>query len=266
MQEHEHVSNINDISVANSTLTDKHWYDWLSKHIADFLTSLFIIMIVMITFLIGIASHIQAVFGSWFLAIGFQSVVLLTSVSADLLPRYRNIPVVAACMSVLTAAFVFLSFDGHLSDGVMLFVNVLKSVAIALVEFIFAYLFVARNNRMKAELQGYVFGLHGEVLGKESNNIATAADVDEHAAVQDDKNEVKFTDDKVEVDCPVDESLKEQFDIVNNNVKLLFDIVNNNGAQLEHFECECGEEFDDKATYDKHIANCFTHKWHAENR
>lgn len=241
-QQNNAFATLNDIHVANASLKKKHWYDALSAAMADFLTSTFIIMVIMLIFLAGIASHIKLVFDSWFLAIGFQSVVLLTSVSSDMLPKYRNVPIIAACMSCLTASFVFLSFDGHLSEGVMLVVNILKSIAIAGVEFIFAYLFVARNNREKAERQGVVFGLNGEVLDAKTTEQFEHVEHAEHVNMQEQPSQNALQEEHAE---------QTEHD----------EIQAQSTTEPAVFKCDCGDEFASKEELDKHVDTCPVHQW-----
>ena len=47
------IDALSKVRVANTSIVNKHWYDKLSNSIADFLTSVLLIMIVTITFLIG---------------------------------------------------------------------------------------------------------------------------------------------------------------------------------------------------------------------
>jgi len=239
---HNNLALLQKLAVSGSSLKDSHWYDGISASLADFLTSVLLIMIVMIAFLCGIAIHIKAVFDSWFLAIGFQSVVLLTSVNSDLLPKYKQLPIIAICMSLLTCVFVFLSFDGHLSTGVMLVVNLIKALAVAGVEFIFAYLFCARNNRTKAERAGYRFDLEGRVVASPFDDVAEQHV--EHAQTQQ-------TDSTTQTSKPA-------FPASDANV------VKQTLKQTWHGSCECGQSFDDKAEYDKHITSCDVHKWFAQ--
>lgn len=270
---HNNLSILQHLKVASTNLSSKHWYDPISNAIADFLTSTLLIIIVMLCFLAGIASHIEAVFGSWFLAIGFQSVVLLTSVNSDLLPKYRQLPLIAVAMSICTFIFVFLSFDGHLSTGVMLIVNVIKSLAISGVEFIFAYLFVARNNRTKAERAGYQFDLEGNV-------VSTPYDTTQH---EQDIEKVEVREEaaptKTEVDTIIRTDIEQRLEDFQESA-----IVEDcNGEHLhqeqelqvekrtEHVDvkpawsrCSCGKTFSNEAEYNEHIQSCEVFKWFNE--
>lgn len=234
---HNNLSVLQKLSVSGASLKDKHWYDPISEALADFLTSVLLIIIVMVAFLCGIAIHIKAVFDSWFLAIGFQSVVLLTSVNSDLLPKYKQLPIIAICMSLLTCVFVFLSFDGHLSTGVMLAVNIIKALAVAGVEFIFAYLFCARNNRTKAEKQGYRFDLEGRVV---------ATPFDDNSVKQVKESEQSPTSEPTQLKKPT-------FPASDANIAKQFDKT-----------CECCQHFDNEAEWLKHVETCDVHKWFAE--
>lgn len=240
---HNNLSVLQKLSVSGASLKDKHWYDPISEALADFLTSVLLIIIVMVAFLCGIAIHIKAVFDSWFLAIGFQSVVLLTSVNSDLLPKYKQLPIIAICMSLLTCVFVFLSFDGHLSTGVMLAVNIIKALAVAGVEFIFAYLFCARNNRTKAEKQGYRFDLEGRV-------VATPFDNNFAKQVKESEQSSTFEPSPTSESTPLK---KPTFPASDANIAKQFDKT-----------CECGQYFDNEAEWLKHVETCDVHKWFAE--
>lgn len=225
------IDALSKVRVANTSIVNKHWYDKLSNSIADFLTSVLLIMIVTITFLIGITTHIYAVFGDWWLAVGYQFVVLLTSVNSDLLPKYKNIPLIAVFMSCFTCVFVFLSFDGHLSTGIMLLVNALKSLAIALVEFIFAYLFVARNNRTKAEQAGIQFDFEGNVIEQRAQQ--DAAQVEDAEVLPADNEPVHVEEEQLIVVEPV----------------------------WQPKRCHCGFVADSEDAWNDHIANCDVYKF-----
>lgn len=263
---HNNLSVLQHLKVASTNLNSKHWYDPISNAIADFLTSTLLIIIVMLCFLAGIASHIEAVFGSWFLAIGFQSVVLLTSVNSDLLPKYKQLPLIAVAMSICTFIFVFLSFDGHLSTGVMLIVNIIKSIAISGVEFIFAYLFVARNNRTKAERAGYQFDLEGNVVTTPFEHSIHEQDKEQDIVREEVAPKTSEIDKSVgtEVEQAIDEdkelSAKQNSDIeqsieqVQESVKL----------EPKWSRCSCGKTFKSESDYLEHIRTCEVHKWFNE--
>lgn len=263
---HNNLSVLQHLKVASTNLNSKHWYDPISNAIADFLTSTLLIIIVMLCFLAGIASHIEAVFGSWFLAIGFQSVVLLTSVNSDLLPKYKQLPLIAVAMSICTFIFVFLSFDGHLSAGVMLIVNIIKSIAISGVEFIFAYLFVARNNRTKAERAGYQFDLEGNVVTTPFEHSIHEQDKEQDIVREEVAPKTSEIDKSVgtEVEQAIDEdkelSAKQNSDIeqsieqVQESVKL----------EPKWSRCSCGKTFKSESDYLEHIRTCEVHKWFNE--
>lgn len=244
---HNNLALLQRLAVSGGSLNAKHWYDGLSASIADFLTSVLLIMLVMIAFLCGIAIHIKAVFDSWFLAVGFQSVVLLTSVNSDLLPKYKQLPIIAICMSVLTCIFVFLSFDGHLSTGVMLLVNIIKSIAVAGVEFIFAYLFCARNNRTKAEKAGYVFDLEGRVV---------ATPFDEHLHESEHQHQQQATQ-------QTNQQAVQHVDEVQTTELKPAKTSNFPATDATTFNktCACGLTFNNKADWDAHIKQCDIHKW-----
>ena len=263
---HNNLSVLQHLKVASTNLNSKHWYDPISNAIADFLTSTLLIIIVMLCFLAGIASHIEAVFGSWFLAIGFQSVVLLTSVNSDLLPKYKQLPLIAVAMSICTFIFVFLSFDGHLSAGVMLIVNIIKSIAISGVEFIFAYLFVARNNRTKAERAGYQFDLEG--------NVVTTPF--EHSIHEQDKEQDIVREEVAAKEIEVDKSIRTETEQVIDNIQNTQSEQDSNIEQsIEQVQesvklepkwsrCSCGKTFKSESDYLKHIQTCEVHKWFNE--
>lgn len=269
---HNNLSVLQHLKVASTNLNSKHWYDPISNAIADFLTSTLLIIIVMLCFLAGIASHIEAVFDSWFLAIGFQSVVLLTSVNSDLLPKYKQLPLIAVAMSICTFIFVFLSFDGHLSTGVMLIVNIIKSFAISGVEFIFAYLFVARNNRTKAERAGYQFDLEGNVVTTpfEHNNYKQT-NVYEQDKEQDIVRE-EVAAKEIEVDKLVGTKTEQVIDIIQNtqseqdsNIEQPIEQVQESRVDEPKWSrCSCGKTFKSEADYLEHIQTCEVHKWFNE--
>lgn len=263
---HNNLSVLQHLKVASTNLNSKHWYDPISNAIADFLTSTLLIIIVMLCFLAGIASHIEAVFGSWFLAIGFQSVVLLTSVNSDLLPKYKQLPLIAVAMSICTFIFVFLSFDGHLSTGVMLIVNIIKSIAISGVEFIFAYLFVARNNRTKAERAGYQFDLEG--------NVVTTPF--EHSIHEQDKEQDIVREEVAPKEIEIDKSIRTETEQAIDEDKELPAKQNSDIEQpVEQVQesrvdepkwsrCSCGKTFKSETDYLEHIQTCEVHKWFNE--
>lgn len=263
---HNNLSVLQHLKVASTNLNSKHWYDPISNAIADFLTSTLLIIIVMLCFLAGIASHIEAVFGSWFLAIGFQSVVLLTSVNSDLLPKYKQLPLIAVAMSICTFIFVFLSFDGHLSAGVMLIVNIIKSIAISGVEFIFAYLFVARNNRTKAERAGYQFDLEG--------NVVTTPF--EHSIHEQDKEQdivrEKVAAKEIEIDKSIGTEIEQVIDNIQNTQSEQDSNIEQSIEQVQESvklepkwsRCSCGKTFKSESDYLEHIQTCEVHKWFNE--
>jgi hypothetical protein len=269
---HNNLSVLQHLKVASTNLNSKHWYDPISNAIADFLTSTLLIIIVMLCFLAGIASHIEAVFGSWFLAIGFQSVVLLTSVNSDLLPKYKQLPLIAVAMSICTFIFVFLSFDGHLSTGVMLIVNIIKSFAISGVEFIFAYLFVARNNRTKAERAGYQFDLEGNVVTTpfEHNNCKQTN------VYEQDKEQDIVREEVAPKTSEIDKSVGTEIEQVIDNIQNTQSKQDSNTEQtIEQVQepvklepkwsrCSCGKTFKSESDYLEHIQTCEVHKWFNE--
>lgn len=269
---HNNLSVLQHLKVASTNLNSKHWYDPISNAIADFLTSTLLIIIVMLCFLAGIASHIEAVFDSWFLAIGFQSVVLLTSVNSDLLPKYKQLPLIAVAMSICTFIFVFLSFDGHLSTGVMLIVNIIKSFAISGVEFIFAYLFVARNNRTKAERAGYQFDLEGNVVTTpfEHNNYKQT-NVYEQDKEQDIVRE-EVAPKEIEIDKSVGTKVEQAIDNIQNtqseqdsNIEQPVEQVQESRVNEPKWSrCSCGKTFKSETDYLEHIQTCEVHKWFNE--
>ena len=269
---HNNLSVLQHLKVASTNLNSKHWYDPISNAIADFLTSTLLIIIVMLCFLAGIASHIEAVFDSWFLAIGFQSVVLLTSVNSDLLPKYKQLPLIAVAMSICTFIFVFLSFDGHLSTGVMLIVNIIKSFAISGVEFIFAYLFVARNNRTKAERAGYQFDLEGNVVTTpfEHNNYKQT-NVYEQDKEQDIVRE-EVAAKEIEIDKSVGTEVEQAIDEdkelpakQNSDIEQSVEQVQESRVDEPKWSrCSCGKTFKSETDYLEHIQTCEVHKWFNE--
>ena len=134
-------------------------------------------------------------------------------------------------MSCFTCVFVFLSFDGHLSTGIMLLVNALKSLAIALVEFIFAYLFVARNNRTKAEQAGIQFDFEGNVI--ELHAQQDAAQVEDAEVLPADNEPVHVEEEQPTVIEPV----------------------------WQPKRCHCGFVAESEYAWNDHIANCDVYKF-----
>jgi len=146
----------------------KKWHDKLAVPIAEFLTSTLFVVIVMISFMIGIVTHLNDVFDSWFLSIGFQCVVLIASVNSEILPKftvkkvydstiegpnkYRKVelPAIAVIMSLFMLFFISISFGSidYINSGEWLnfTISITKAIATASMELMFSYLFNSRWN------------------------------------------------------------------------------------------------------------------------
>ncbi len=141
------------------------WTDKLAKPVAGFLTSTIFVILVMITFMAGIVGHLNDVFESWFLAIGFQCVVLIASVNSEILPmitiskklnsetgKYdkNEFPAIALLMSIFMFFFIGISFGAveavEESRWLDFTVAILKALTTSAMELMFSYLFNARWN------------------------------------------------------------------------------------------------------------------------
>lgn len=129
------------------------WLANVSRVLGEFITSMLVIILVMISFLIGISVHLAEVFDSWFLAIGFQSVVLITSVHSDILPTYKtekgfDVSILSFVLSVFMCWFIFVAFDGldfyEKSQWINFTLAITKAVAMSAVELMFSIIFVAK--------------------------------------------------------------------------------------------------------------------------
>jgi hypothetical protein len=129
--------------------------DRISNTLSDILTSTLLIIIVMISFLTGIAIHLVELFDIY-LAIGFQAVVLITSANSDILPNFtlrsgKRYSVIPLIMALCSFWYIFIVFDGltHINDfnGIEFTIAFTKALGIGIVEYIFAFLFTVRNNK-----------------------------------------------------------------------------------------------------------------------
>lgn len=140
-------------------------YDKIAIPIAQFITSTLFVIVVMITFMGGIVWHLEHVFNSMFLAIGFQCVVLISSVNADILPKtkigekynivtkkyeVKTLPTIALIMSIFMLFFISISFGlvkfGKSGDWLNFTIVLVKSISIASMELMFSFLFNTRWN------------------------------------------------------------------------------------------------------------------------
>ncbi|WNN12362.1 hypothetical protein MA9V2_113 [Chryseobacterium phage MA9V-2] len=114
----------------------------------------------MVTFLIGISVHLADVFGSWYLAVGMQAVILIASTNSDILPTVKigkgTLTVIPFVMSFFMAWYIFISFDGLKVEpwGVDFYTALSKSIGIAATEYMFSYLFTFRFNKFMNDLNG----------------------------------------------------------------------------------------------------------------
>ena len=162
------------------------WTDKLSKPIAGFLTSTLFVILVMLAFMFGIVTHLNDVFDSWFLATGFQCVVLIASVNSEILPmvtiskkydssakKYieKQFPAIALIMSIFMFFFIGISFGAidAVSEGRWLdfTIALLKALTTSAMELMFSYLFNARWNSDLSR-----FKLHEESTVKAFSEVA----------------------------------------------------------------------------------------------
>lgn len=148
-------------------MKNKKWFDILAIPIAEFITSTLFVILVMISFMIGIVWHLNVVFESWFLAIGFQCVVLIASVNFEILPKIiisssyekgeykqKTLPAIAVYMSIFMFWFVSISFGAidsiKNSEWLALAIALTKAFTMSAMELMFSYLF---NSRWKQDLE-----------------------------------------------------------------------------------------------------------------
>jgi hypothetical protein len=123
----------------------------IANKLFDFLTSLFLVTIIMLAILIGIAQHMINVFDSVFLGVGYQSIVLLTSVNSHLLPKIKTgskESIIPYIVSFITFWLLFIDWGGleHFIFSKAELIIFTKSIVVAFMEFIFSFLFTNRNN------------------------------------------------------------------------------------------------------------------------
>lgn len=125
------------------------------------LTSTMLIIIIMVTFLIGIGIHLITVFDSVWLAIGMQSVVLVTATNSDILPHKTmsngvSFSVIPLLLAFLSWVFIFDGYGGFelAKDGDwFLFTKALiKAFGISTAEYLFSFIFGARYKQQLKEL------------------------------------------------------------------------------------------------------------------
>lgn len=133
--------------------------DRLSFFFGKILTSTLLIIIVMVTFLVGVAVHLADVFDSWFIAIGMQAVILIASTNSDILPtikvgKDKTLTLIPFVMSFLMAWYLFISYKGITFDSntVEFWTAMSKAVGLATTEFMFSYLFTFRFNKFMKDL------------------------------------------------------------------------------------------------------------------
>lgn len=152
------------INTENSLLYDKNALkkqpvvDRLSFFFGKILTSTLLIIIVMVSFLIGVSTHLAEVFDSWFLAIGMQAVILIASTNSDILPKVKigsgTLTLIPFVMSLLMTWYLFISFKGldFPSGSVEFWTALSKAVGLASTEYMFSYLFTFRFNKFMNDL------------------------------------------------------------------------------------------------------------------
>lgn len=129
------------------------FYQKASNGLADFLTSTLLIILIMIYILYGVSEDFRKLFGLSF-GIALPFVMLVTTTNSDILPAWKKdgkTGVIPTIMALMTFWFVFLANNGLAKNGVDLTKCISVSIAKAGAEFIFSYLFVARNNKRLAE-------------------------------------------------------------------------------------------------------------------
>lgn len=142
------------VQLKNQPVVDK-----LSFYMGKLLTSTLLIIIVMVTFLIGVSIHLADVFDSWFLAIGMQAVILIASTNSDILPTLKlsgtkTLTLIPLIMSLLMTWYLFISFDGlnTVNYTTAYWTAMSKSVGLASTEYMFSYLFTFRFNKFMRDL------------------------------------------------------------------------------------------------------------------
>lgn len=188
-------------------------FDKLSKPLAEFLTSTLFVILVMLAFMFGIVSHLNDVFESWFLATGFQCVVLIASVNSEILPkvtlskkyiaaenRYetKEMPAIALIMSIFMLWFISISFgvieSAKNGEWVDFTVAITKALATSSMELMFSYLFNARWNSDKERFKESLINMTKKVdpieLDKLENKVDEAINED-FSESSESENEIK---------------------------------------------------------------------------
>jgi hypothetical protein len=153
------INTTNSLNYDRQSLSRLSAVDKISFSIGKLLTSTILIIVVMLTFLIGVAVHLQVVFDSWFLAIGMQAVILISSTNSDILPvlklsKTKTLTLIPLIMSMLMIWYLFISFDGltFTTYSVEWWTAMSKAVGIASTEYMFSYLFTFRYNKFIKDL------------------------------------------------------------------------------------------------------------------
>ena len=122
--------------------------------LGKFLTSTLLIIVVLVTFLLGVAVHLKEVFDSWFLAVGLQSVVLISSANSDILPtikitKDKTLTLIPLILSALMCWYLFINFNGldYERYSIDWWTAVTKAFGIATTEYLFSYLFTYCYNK-----------------------------------------------------------------------------------------------------------------------
>ena len=154
------INKINALVYDDTKLRKLSWIDKTSFNIGKLLTSTILIILVMLTFLVGVAVHLKDVFDSWFLAIGMQAVILISSTNSDILPtirltRTKTLTLIPLIMSILMCWYLFISFNGLLTETYTTeyWTAMSKAIGVAATEYMFSYLFAFRYNKFINDLQ-----------------------------------------------------------------------------------------------------------------
>lgn len=148
----------NSLKYDKQALKKQPVVDRLSFQFGKILTSTLLIILVMVSFLIGVSFHLAEVFESWFLAIGMQAVILIASTNSDILPKVKigggTLTVIPFVMSFLMTWYLFISFKGldFPSNSVGFWTALSKAVGLASTEYMFSYLFTFRFNKFMEDL------------------------------------------------------------------------------------------------------------------
>ena len=154
------INKINALVYDDTKLRKLSWIDKTSFNIGKLLTSTILIILVMLTFLVGVAVHLKDVFDSWFLAIGMQAVILISSTNSDILPtirltRTKTLTLIPLIMSILMCWYLFISFNGLDTETYTTeyWTAMSKAIGVAATEYMFSYLFAFRYNKFINDLQ-----------------------------------------------------------------------------------------------------------------